>query len=92
MAEKSVDRLAVLDEGMTLPITITPQEMHHRNASLLYRRGGAYVQYAPHKIKSLQQSTNNNIEQQTLDHASDTIQPFITNIEQEYAKAILQLI
>jgi hypothetical protein len=43
MAEKSVDRLAVLDEGMTLPITITPQEMHHRNASLLYRRGGAYV-------------------------------------------------
>jgi hypothetical protein len=42
---------------------------------------------APHKIKALQQSTNN-IEQQTLDHASDTIQPFITNIEQEYAKAI----
>jgi phage portal protein BeeE len=42
---------------------------------------------APHKIKALQQSTNN-IEQQTLDHASDTIQPFITNIEQEYAKKL----
>jgi phage portal protein BeeE len=47
---------------------------------------------APHKIKALQQSTNNNIEQQTLDR-SDTIQPFITNIEQEYAKSyLLQLI
>jgi hypothetical protein len=44
MAVKSVDRLAVLDEGMTFhPIAITPQEINHRNASLLYRRGGAYV-------------------------------------------------
>jgi hypothetical protein len=43
-AVKSVDRLAVLDEGMTFhPIAITPQEINHRNASLLYRRGGAYV-------------------------------------------------
>jgi phage portal protein BeeE len=47
---------------------------------------------APHKIKALQQSTNNNIEQQTLDHASDTIQPFITNIEQECQKLFTQLI
>jgi phage portal protein BeeE len=47
---------------------------------------------APHKIKALQQSTNNNIEQQTLDHASDTIQPFITNIEQECKSYSLQLI
>jgi phage portal protein BeeE len=40
---------------------------------------------APHKNKS-SSTIDNNIEQQTLDHASDTIQPFITNIEQEYAK------
>jgi HK97 family phage portal protein len=47
-----------------------------------------FFNIAPHKIKSLAQSTNNNIEQQSLDHVSDTIQPHITNIEQEFAKKL----
>jgi hypothetical protein len=34
------DRLAVLDEGMTFILSQSPGNANHRNASLLYRRGG----------------------------------------------------
>jgi hypothetical protein len=37
---------------------------------VLYRRGGAYVQYCTAQNKS-SSTIDNNIEQQTLDHASD---------------------
>lgn len=91
MAEKSADRVAVLDEGMKFkPITITPQELQLIEQSRFNVEDIArWFNIAPHKIKSLQQSTNNNIEQQSLDHVSDTIQPHVTNIEQEFAKKLL---
>jgi hypothetical protein len=42
MAVKSVDRLAVLDEGMTFSsCNHTAGNANHRN--VLYRRGGAHV-------------------------------------------------
>lgn len=90
MAEKSPDRIVVLDEGMTFsPINITPQEMQIiETQAFSIEEVARMFNIAPHKIKSLKQSTNNNIEQQTLDHASDTVQPYITNIEQEYAKKL----
>jgi len=90
MAFKSLDKIAVLDEGMTYhQIAITPQEMQIiETGRFNIEEIARMFNIAPHKIKSLQQSTNNNIEQQTLDHASDTIQPYITNIEQEYAKKL----
>ena len=91
MAERSPDRVVVLDEGMTFtPITITPQEMQIIEQQRFNVEDVArWFNIAPHKIKSLQQSTNNNIEQQSLDHVSDTIQPDVTNIEQEFAKKLL---
>lgn len=91
MAEKSADRVAVLDEGMKFkPITITPQELQLIEQSRFNVEDIArWFNIAPHKIKSLQQSTNNNIEQQSLDHVSDTMQPHTTNIEQEFAKKLL---
>lgn len=87
MAEKSPDRIAILDDGMKFsPITITPQELQIiETARFTVEDIARMFNIAPHKIKSLAQSTNNNIEQQSLDHVSDTIQPYITNIEQEYA-------
>jgi HK97 family phage portal protein len=91
MAEKSADRVVVLDEGMKFkPITITPQELQLiEQARFNVEDIARWFNIAPHKIKSLQQSTNNNIEQQSLDHVSDTIQPYVTNIEQEFAKKLL---
>jgi len=90
IAFKSITKVAVLDEGMTYhPIAITPQEMQIiETAKFTVEEIARIFNIAPHKIKSLQQSTNNNIEQQSLDHVSDTIQPYITNIEQEYAKKL----
>ncbi|BFM41667.1 phage portal protein [Flavobacterium sp. CFS9] len=91
MAEKSADRVVVLDEGMEFnPITITPQELQIiEQQKFSIEDVARWFNIAPHKIKSLQQSTNNNIEQQSLDHVSDTIQPLVTNVEQELTKKLL---
>ncbi|WP_268846450.1 phage portal protein [Flavobacterium aestivum] len=91
MGEKSPDRIVVLDDGFKFqPINITPQEAQIIEQSRFGIEDIArWLNIAPHKIKSLQQSTNNNIEQQSLDHVSDTIQPHITNWEQEYAKKLI---
>lgn len=87
MAEKSADRVVVLDDGFKFtPITITPQELQIiETQKFSVEEVARMFNIALHKIKSLNQSTNNNIEQQSLDHVSDTMQPHITNIEQEYA-------
>lgn len=90
MAEKSADRVAVLDDGFKFkPITITPQELQIiEQQKFSIEDIARWFNIAPHKIKSLEQSTNNNIEQQSLDHVSDTIQPLVTNIEQEFTKKL----
>ena len=89
-SQKDATRVAVLDEGMKWKaITVTPQEAQIIEQSRFSIEDIArWLNIAPHKIKSLQQSINNNIEQQSLDHVSDTIQPHITNWEQEYAKKL----
>lgn len=89
-SEKDATRVAVLDEGMKWkPITITPQELQIiETQRFSIEEIARFFNIAPHKIKSLQQSTNNNIEQQSLDHVSDTIQPLITNIEQEFTRKL----
>ena len=89
-SEKDATRVAVLDEGMKWKaITVTPQEAQIiEQARFSIEDIARWLNIAPHKIKSLQQSTNNNIEQQSLDHVSDTIQPHVTNWEQEYAKKL----
>jgi len=89
-SQKDATRVAVLDEGMKWKaITVTPQEAQIiEQARFSIEDIARWLNIAPHKIKSLQQSTNNNIEQQSLDHVSDTIQPHITNWEQEYAKKL----
>lgn len=91
MAEKSPDRVVVLDDGFKFkPITVTPQEAQIIEQQRFSIEDIArWFNIAPHKIKSLQQSTNNNIEQQSLDHVSDTIQPYVTNWEQEFGLKLL---
>ena len=90
MSERTADRVTVLDEGMTFkPINITPQEAQIiEQARFSIEDIARWLNIALHKIKSLQQSTNNNIEQQALEHVSDTIHPIVANFEQEYAKKL----
>lgn len=88
MAEKSPDRVVVLDEGMDFtPITVTPQEAQViESARFSIEDIARWLNIPLPKIKSVTQSTNNNIEQQTLDYMSDTMQPWVTNFEEEINK------
>lgn len=90
MAEKSSDRIAVLDDGFKFkPINVTPEEAQIVEMSRFSIEDIARWFNMPlHKIKSMGNSTNNNIEQQTLDYAIGTIHPYITNLEQEYTKKL----
>jgi HK97 family phage portal protein len=38
----------------------------------------------PHKVMSLERSTNNNIESQNIEHVTDCLLPWATRMEQEY--------
>lgn len=90
MAVKSPDRIAVLDEGMGFtPIAITPQEAQIvEMAKFGIEDIARWFNIPLHKIKSMGNSTNNNIEQQSLDYAVDTIHPFVANMEQEDSKKL----
>lgn len=90
MSERSADRVAVLDDGFKFkPINITPQEAQIvEMAKFSIEDIARWFNIPLHKIKSMGSSTNNNIEQQSLDYAVDTIHPHVTNIEQEDSKKL----
>lgn len=90
MADKNPTRVAVLDEGMKYtPIAVTPQEAQLiESARFTVEDIARWLNLPPHKIKSMQQSTNNNIEQQSLEYLSDTMQPWVTNFEEEITKKL----
>ncbi len=91
LAERSPDRVVVLDEGMKYkPIMMTAQEAQIIEQQKLTNEDIArFLNIAPHKIKALERSTNNNIEHQAIEFVTDTIQPWVTNIEQEFGKRLL---
>jgi len=78
-------RVAVLEEGMKFSAVGIPPE----DAQLLETRKFAvseiarYFRMPLHKISDLERSTNNNIEHQAIEFVTDTIRPWLVNIEQE---------
>lgn len=90
MDDKTPTRVAVLDENMQYtPIAVTPQEAQLiESARFTVEDIARWLNLPPHKIKSMQQSTNNNIEQQSLEYLSDTMQPWVTNFEEELTKKL----
>jgi len=78
-------RVAVLEEGMKFNAVGVPPE----DAELLETRKFAvseiarYFRMPLHKISDLERSTNSNIEQQAIEFVTDTIGPWLSNIEQE---------
>jgi HK97 family phage portal protein len=93
MQEKSPDRIVVLDDGLKFkPIMLTPQEAQIIESSRFSIEDIARWFNIPlHKIKSLAQSSNNNIEQQSEDYVADSIQPIVTMVEQEESKKLFTL-
>jgi len=78
--------IGFLDEGMDFqPITSSASE-----ASLIDWKKisiedvARWFNIAPHKIKHLDKATYSNIEQQSLEHGSDSIAPWVKRFEEEY--------
>lgn len=90
LAEKDTTRFVVLDGGLKYkPITINPQEAALIESGKLHIEDVARWFNVPlYKLKSLTQSTNNNVEQMALDYQTESIQPPATNFEQETAKKL----
>jgi HK97 family phage portal protein len=50
----------------------------------------AFYRVPPHKTGNLERSTNNNIEQQSIDYVQNTLTPWVVNFEQEYRLKLLR--
>lgn len=78
-------RIPVLDEGMKFtPLKISAEE----SAFIKTNKFGVeeiarWLNLPVHKIKSLDNATNNNIEHQSLEHVEDSIHPWAIKYEQE---------
>lgn len=86
LSKGDTHNIGTLDEGMTFEsITANAQE-----ASLIDWKKisiedvARWFNIAPHKIKHLANATYSNIEQQSLEHGSDTIAPWAKRFEEEY--------
>lgn len=76
----------VLEEGMTWQTTSMPLEDAQFIEGNYFRieEIARWFNVPPHKIGHLLRSTNNNIEQQSLDFLSDTLSPWVEAVEQEF--------
>jgi HK97 family phage portal protein len=82
----------ILEEGLKYKgISLSPQDAEFIGTHKLTRGDIASIfRMPPHKIGDLERSTNNNIEQQSLDYVGDTLMPWLLNFEQEYRLKLLR--
>ncbi|MBG8552348.1 phage portal protein [Hymenobacter sp. BT594] len=82
----------ILEEGMKArPLSLSPADAQYIEQAKLTRSDiCAILRMPPHKIGDLERSTNNNIEQQSLDYVGDTLMPWLLNFEQEYRLKLLR--
>ncbi|MDH7444669.1 phage portal protein [Aquimarina sp. 2201CG14-23] len=86
LSKGGTHNIGVLDEGMDfMPITANAQEASLIDWKKISTTDVArWFNIAPHKIKHLENATYSNIEQQSLEHGSDTIAPWAKRVEEEY--------
>lgn len=79
-------RVAVLENGLKFKaLSMPPADAQYIEQAKLGRSEVcAIFRMPPHKIGDLERSTNNNIEQQSLDYTGDTLMPWLISFEQEY--------
>lgn len=84
-------RIAILEEGMKANQVGVPPE----NAQFLETRKyqirdvARWYRMPPHKIGDLEQATFSNIEHQAIEFVTDTVQPWLTRIEQAVYRDLL---
>jgi HK97 family phage portal protein len=82
----------LLEEGLSYKaITLTPEDAQYvEQLKMTWAEVCAIYRMPPHKTGNLERSTNNNIEQQSLDYVGDTLMPWAINFEQEYRLKLLR--
>lgn len=86
-------KVAVLEGGLKFKsISMPPADAQFLETRKFTRGEVASIfRVPPHKIGDLERSTNNNIEQQSIDYVQNTLQPWLVNIEQEYRLKLLRV-
>jgi HK97 family phage portal protein len=84
-------KVVVLEQGLKFKsISLPPADAQFLETRKFTRGEIASIfRVPPHKIGDLERSTNNNIEQQSIDYVQNTLQPWLVNIEQEYRLKLL---
>jgi len=82
----------LLEQGLKYKaISLMPEDAEFISTHKLTRSDIASIfRMPPHKIGDLERSTNNNIEQQSLDYVGDTLMPILLAQEQEYRLKLLR--
>ncbi|OIS84170.1 phage portal protein [Bacillus licheniformis] len=83
--------IAVLDAGLDYSQVTMPMKDAQFIESMKWNRQqiASIYKVPPHKIGELDRATFSNIEQQSLDYVKTTLQPIVTNIEQELNDKVL---
>ena len=84
-------RLKILEEGMKYsPVGVPPEEAQFLESRIFQLGEMARIfRLQPHMVGDLSKSTNNNIEQQSLEHVIYTLQPWLVSVEQSLRRSLL---
>lgn len=84
-------RLKILEEGMKYsPVGVPPEEAQFLESRVFQLGEMARIfRLQPHMVGDLSKSTNNNIEQQSLEHVIYTLQPWLVSVEQSLRRSLL---
>ncbi len=86
LSKGSEYNVGVLDEGMDFqPIQVSAKEaelINWKNTSI--EDIARWINIGPHKLKQLDKLNYSSIEQQSIDHVSDSIHPWVKQFENEY--------
>jgi HK97 family phage portal protein len=90
---ENAGKVVVLEQGLKFKsISLPPADAQFLETRKFTRGEIASIfRVPPHKIGDLERSTNNNIEQQSIDYVQNTLQPWLVNFEQEYRLKLLRV-
>jgi HK97 family phage portal protein len=89
---ENAGKVAVLENGLQFKtVNLPPADAQFLEArKYSWSEVCAFFRVPPHKTGDLSRSTNNNIEQQSIDYVQNTLTPWVVNFEQEYRLKLLR--
>ncbi len=88
---KNSHKVAILEEGLTWQqISIPPNDAQMlETRQFQIEEVCRWFRVSPHKVQHLLRSTYSNIEQQSIEHVTDTLMPWVVRWEQEIKRSLL---